>query len=205
MKKTCFIILLLYPVLIFAQAGKEKIFTSGYIVTVAGDTVYGKLALLNEEESCGHVIFKRDTGQTEEKMNAKEVKHYKRGMEFYYSRHVIRPSGIGNKDNFVKLLKTGNVNVYRYDYKQEQHGGGGMGHMHGTGSHMYLMSGGSAYYITEYYLEKESLLKRITRLNYKNDLWGFFKGDKEMVTKVRKTQYDYEEIPRLIDDYNKEH
>ena len=209
--KRIIIFLLFTPCVARAQEDKVKIFTTGYIVRISGDSAYGKLAMLSPEESCDHIDFKTDSSETAETLDAGKVKFYKRGFDLYYSRHVVRPkSHIGNKDMFVKLIGTGKIKTYEYVYI-ESSGGGGMTmtstpFSNGAGMRFTSYPGsGSKDIVTEFYLEKENVFKHITRLNYKGDLWSFFKGDKEMVTKVRKSEYKYESIPKMINEYNETH
>ena len=198
MRKLILLLLFLFNTFfIYGQSEKQKIFTTGYIVNISGDTVYGKLAILSPEESCKRLEFKNSLSETVQTFYPKEIIVYKRGMDIYSTRNVLRPeSHIGNKNMFVKILVSGKVNVYQYNYFENESISTGPGTSFG---------GPSQKAVTDYYLEKTDVFKHIIRLYYKNDLWGFFKGDNEMVTKVRRSEYEYEEIPQMIKEYNQTH
>ena len=175
-------------------------FTQGYLVKMNGDTLKGNIASLSEEENSDTVYFKQKADDAVTTFLPEDVKMFKREGNLYFSKQVSE-----RKQAFVKLIEKGKVNLYLYSYQYRKGSDGGSVNTN-------AVNGPVALNYKEKPMKKESLyyleksngeIKKISRTNQRGDLWAFFKGDDEMVKKVKEQKLEYEEIPGLIKEHNK--
>lgn len=62
-------------------------YIDGYILLEKGDTIYGKLKVLTEEQSCSKIKFK-NSEQKKIKYKIQEVKSYQRGSEAFVKKNT---------------------------------------------------------------------------------------------------------------------
>ncbi len=201
MYKRVLFFLLLTIHTVHAQQSKSRSFTQGYLVQLNGDTLRGNMAALSEEESCGRIEFKKNNIDTVTIYSPDNVLLYKREGSVYVTKKIK-----DSKNQFVKVLEKGKINLYRYSFEYTKFGSSGEKTVDKSGPVEITHSTKPIEKSYDYYLEKiTDDLKRISRQNQKGDLWNFFKGNDEMVKKVKSTKMEYDEIPALIKDYNSTH
>lgn len=204
MFKNLFVFFLFISTITLSQTEVQRSFTQGYVVLSGGDTLKGNLAVLSEEESCERVYFRKNVTDTVTAYRPQELRMYKREGSVY----VFKPLS-DKKSGFVKWIEKGNVNVYQYSYvytKASLKGLGGSGKPDQSGPVEIKQKERPTDVSYEYYLEKAgSEPKKISRGNIRGELWNFFKGDDLMVKKVKETKIEYDEIPGLIKEYNRQH
>ena len=186
---------------VLAQSSQSRSFTQGYIVQQNGDTLKGNMAMLSEEESCAHIDFKKNNLDTVTVFTSDNVQLYKRENSVYVSKRVT-----DKKTAFVKSIEKGRINLYRYSYVYTKFGAAGEKTIDKSGPVEIQHTSKPIDITYDYYLEKPGGdFKKITRQNQKGELWTFFKGDDEMVKKIKNTKIEYDEIPALIKEYNTSH
>ena len=179
--KFIFALLVLFAIAAPAQISNQKNFTQGYIVLLNGDTLKGNLALLTDEESCSFISFKKNTLDTVTTFTPDKVRVYNRENFFYEARPVT-----DKKTFFFQLIENGKVKLYKYAYEYTKFGASGEKTIDRSGPVEIQHSNKPIEKTYDYYLEKTNGdFKKISRLNQRGDLWTFFKGNEEMVKKLR--------------------
>ena len=158
----------------------QSTYTSGYIITNAGDTLKGQIKS-NPKNDIG--LYDAVTFQT----NPNDKKSYRANKikEFAFDGVVFVARMIDDKPVFVKRLSGGAVNLYQY--KSEQ----------------FFMNNIHTY--VDYYMEKvgNTALIQIKESKFKKQLSEVMADDATLIKDLHDKKYDYDKIVDIFEQYNK--
>jgi len=187
-KSILLLTLLLFPFFSFSQNGS---YSDGYIVTVKGDTLFGKIKNLGEVASCSKIKFLNSKGESV-KIKNKHVVSYKRGRDVFFRKSYDRPLVIGNMKGYMKLVKDGAVKLYRFDYV-----------VHNAGHNFNgMMTPGTSSWSSDYYLEKNGTHILVTKMGFKNNMSNYFISNKDLAEEIKSRKMKYNDLEKIVSIYN---
>ncbi|MFK7950135.1 MAG: hypothetical protein AB8G11_21265 [Saprospiraceae bacterium] len=168
----------------------------GYVVKESGDTLYGKLQMLNPTMNQVKVKFIDDKGKRMI-FKAKDVKSYafkaqvwnkkeKRNVQewVYYIKKTVERPPVPFAGNDILMQREVNGNISMYNYYVETRSSQNMEHI--------------------IYLEKKDILYTINKTNYRKILKNLM-GDYPIVYhKVGTKGYTYKSLTKILKEYNQQ-
>ena len=184
------IILLSIVMLTTVRALAQPKFEEGWVATVQGDTVQGKLKVLGPSSSCAKVYFLNAQGKRI-KFKLKDIASYQRGEKLYVSKPTVRPLRIGGGPNgLMQVLHKGpKVTLYEY-YYTTQSGGFGPGQVT------------VASLQSDYYIERHGKLELVRKSGFKHNMSAYFADDKALAQKIIDRSYKYKDMEDIVQEYN---
>jgi len=189
--------------------------TSGYYITLKGDTVKCTLLIPHtffsgntKEESLEYRIRYLDSNGKVQKLKPKEIKEY--GFRFagenIIMRSVYNTLFLGsifniNRFLFMKLKLDGNLCYLEFTFSRNSGGGNYGGPAGGFGGPIY--NPGYNYEITrKILLKKNGDMIRVPQFGFKGDMKKFLKECPEVVDRLDANVYDADSIYDLVTIYN---
>jgi len=160
---------------------QNKKYIDGYVITVAGDTIFGKIKKTNKEGSCNKFKFIDSKGE-KVKFENTDVFAYKRGDELYLKKTFVQPLLIGSMQGYMKLLIEGTVRLYSFNYITQD--------LNGTS------------YYQDYYLEKEGVHILVYKMRFKKSMSKYFSDNRELADKIENKELKYADLEKIVEIYN---
>lgn len=179
-----YLIIGLFMVVNLIGYSQNKKYIDGYVITVTGDTISGKIKKANKEVSCNKFKFIDSKGEKIKiKIKNSDVFAYKRGSDLFFKKSYERPVVIGKMEGYMKLIIDGNVKLFRFNYIS-----GGMN--------------GVSYY-QDYYLEKEGAHILVYKMSFKNNMIDYFSDNEELINKIENKELKYSDLEEIVSVFNK--
>lgn len=134
-----------------------------------------------------YIEFKATPEAKEQKLTTKEVRSFVAGNDSFIIVKNFAINGFAYYDeDFVKVVKSGRINLYLH-YSTV------------TGSDGYGVSTST---VTSYLVEKDGVLMRMKKRDFKEKIGELFGDNKELLQKLRKKDLTYKDIEKIIEEYN---
>jgi uncharacterized beta-barrel protein YwiB (DUF1934 family) len=177
----CFVFILFFESL-FAQT-----YTQGAYYTHEGQRIEGLIqhnyfARFSDGPD-NYINFKETSDSKKKKLTTKEVKSFVIGSDsFVIIKHFTINSFAYYEEDFVKIIKTGNLNLYLH---------------YSTGG-----SGNTFFLVSNYILEKDAKLVVMRKRSFKDNYKNLFGDDVDLVKKIEDKSLTYKDLDVIVDEYN---
>ncbi len=182
MKKIVIILILTYLCLSnYSKAQNVYSFEKGYIIKKTGDTIS---CLVPVSIHYGTEIkYKFDENSPEKSIKSYDIKYLLTPYNAY--ENVL----VDNEEKLMRIILIGKIKLYSYIIPDEGYNPNGGFYMYGPPN-------------IEYTLEKDSSLYTFTKKNYEKTLKEQLKECTEIVAKIGKKGYKFDDIEKILSDYN---
>ncbi|MDH5598310.1 MAG: hypothetical protein OEY34_04250 [Cyclobacteriaceae bacterium] len=184
----------LFILFIFQLSFAQKNYSDGYIITLANDTLHGKVrdkfvAFLIAQEK---INFMDNDGNVT-KYLAKDIKGYSKAGLLVY---LTVPDNFGKK--FAKLVVDGEVKLLILtktgtNTASSPNGAGGFNHTQSSYSK-------DIYYLYESNTEKSTI---VMRLDFKNQMANYFSDYEKLKNMILNKELRYNDLEVIVETYNK--
>ena len=158
-------------------------YVDGYVVTISGDTIFGKIKKSNKESSCNKFKF-IDSKEEKVKFKNTDVFAYKRGNDLFFKKSYERPFVFGKMEGYMKLIIDGAVKLFMFNYVSQDMNGVSWGQ--------------------DYYLEKEGTHILVYKMRFKKSMNTCFSDNKDLVSRIENDELKYLDLEEIVSIYNKD-
>lgn len=181
--KSVLIVFFLFFTMTLAQAQSE-VDLKGYVVTNAGDTLYGEVHDL-QLGGLGGVIRVDHANYESTTLKFKDFKAYKRGSAIFVKR--THTSFKTKNGSFMQVIITGDVVLYRLDYRSDELGTGDVNLV-----------------LHDYYIEKyRGALAKVDRADFQNSIMPIISDKPEIKEKVENQEWVFDDLTLIVTAYNR--
>ncbi len=181
------LIFILFPILTFGQYSYD----TGLIITINNDTIN---CLVPLDVSYGNkILIKIDNGTIEKEMNSSDIKYLVTKYNVFESiSYTVKKK---EKNKLMRFIIEGNINLYSYTIIN-------------TGN-SYSAAGGTTTMYTaptiEYVIKKDKKTYYLKKRKFNETIIPIIKGATELINKIENKEYQYNDIEKIINEYNKFH
>jgi hypothetical protein len=152
--------------------------SSGYIVPLEGDTLFGFIKDFKEDRLGRTIYFSTNPEESQERFQAIALKG------FGANGLVYETGNVEGRANFLKIEERGDIMLYSFSFREKK------GSKYETVVQRYVRLTGS------------SSFALISKKNFKTELPIHIQDHPDLADRVRNREYSYDQLAEIIADYN---